>query len=254
MGRTTATALSAAARAVRNGLPAAAAARAAALEDSQANGALMRASPLGILGAGAPAGDAGRWAAEDARLTHPHPVCQQASRVYCDTLALAIRTGADPQALYEFALGAAAQAGTPLGIHEALLEAATGPPASYIHNMGWVRTALHNAFWQLLHAASLEDGVVRTVMAGGDTDTNGAIAGALLGAVHARQAIPLQWLGALLSCRPQTGTAHPRPERFWPVDALWLGRAPVRARKATPPADACRRPSATGLKSMASLW
>lgn len=40
---------------------------------------------------------------------------------------------------------------------------------------------------------SLEDGVVETVMAGGDTDTNAAIAGALLGAVYGRQAVPLQW-------------------------------------------------------------
>lgn len=224
IGTTTATAVSAAAQALRDGAPAAAAARAAALEDSQANGGLMRASPLGILGAGAPVGAAGEWAVADATLTHPHPVCQHANRVYVETLAHAIRTGAGPQALYRFALDAAAQPGTPLGIGEALVEAATRPPASYSSNMGWVRIALHNAVWQLLHAPTLEEGVVSTVMAGGDTDTNAAIAGALLGAVHGRQAIPLQWLDRLLTCRPlpQSGTRHPRPEGFWPVDALWL--------------------------------
>jgi len=53
--------------------------------------------------------------------------------------------------------------------------------------------ALQNAFYQLLHASSLERGVVDTVRAGGDTDTNAAIAGALLGAVHGRDVIPQQW-------------------------------------------------------------
>ncbi|WP_371686012.1 ADP-ribosylglycohydrolase family protein [Olavius algarvensis spirochete endosymbiont] len=37
--------------------------------------------------------------------------------------------------------------------------------------------------YQLLHAPSLEAGVVDTIMRGGDTDTNAAICGALLGAV-----------------------------------------------------------------------
>ena len=40
--------------------------------------------------------------------------------------------------------------------------------------------ALQNAFFELLHAASLEEAVVRTVRRGGDTDTNAAICGALL--------------------------------------------------------------------------
>jgi hypothetical protein len=91
--------------------------------------------------------------------------------------------------------------------------------------MGWVLIALQNAFWQLLHAESLEEGIVSTVMSGGDTDTNAAIAGALLGAVWGRDAVPLQWLGRILSCRPISGIAGitlPRPEAFWPVDALWL--------------------------------
>ena len=62
-------------------------------------------------------------------------------------------------------------------------------------------------------------------MRGGDTDTNAAIAGALLGAVYGRQAIPKQWVEKLLTCRPESGQAnvrHPRPECFWPVDVLHI--------------------------------
>jgi len=71
----------------------------------------------------------------------------------------------------------------------------------------------------------LEQGVVGTVMCGGDTDTNAAIAGALLGAVHGIAAIPAQWRDAVLSCRPeagQPGVNKPRPPEFWALDALEL--------------------------------
>ncbi len=99
------------------------------------------------------------------------------------------------------------------------------PPSDYIHQQGWVLIAFQNALWQLLHAPSLKEGVVNTVMRGGDTDTNAAIAGALLGAVYGRDAVPAQWRDTLLNCRPEAGrrhVRHPRPECFWPVDALDL--------------------------------
>jgi hypothetical protein len=88
-----------------------------------------------------------------------------------------------------------------------------------------VLVAFQNAFHQLLHAPTLEEGIVRSVMAGGDTDTNAAIAGALLGAVHGREAVPLQWRSMILSCHPiegLPGIRRPRPRCVWPVDAMAL--------------------------------
>ena len=102
------------------------------------------------------------------------------------------------------------------------LDPIIGPPADYVHQQGWVLTAFRNVLWQLSHAQNLEEAVVNTVMRGGDTDTNAAICGALLGAVYGRDAIPAQWTECLLSCRPAAGQQHvsrPRPECFWPVDA-----------------------------------
>jgi ADP-ribosyl-[dinitrogen reductase] hydrolase len=72
---------------------------------------------------------------------------------------------------------------------------------------------------------TLEEVVVDTVMRGGDTYTNAAICGVLLGAVYGREAIPDQWVHCVLNCRPAAGhphVRHPRPECFWPVDALEL--------------------------------
>lgn len=100
--------------------------------------------------------------------------------------------------------------------------AATARPADYVHQQGWVLIAFGNALWQLLHAESLEEGVVDTVMQGGDTDTNAAICGALLGAVHGRDAVPEQWVECILRCRPDSKSPQSRPERFWPVDCLEL--------------------------------
>ena len=51
------------------------------------------------------------------------------------------------------------------------------------------------------------------------------LAGALLGALHGRDGIPLIWRQLVLSCRPTEGLAHvprPRPRPCWPVDALAL--------------------------------
>ena len=70
-----------------------------------------------------------------------------------------------------------------------------------------------------------------SVARGGDTDTNAAIAGALLGAVHGEAAVPTQWRQAILSCRPRQGDPgvyQSRPEVFWPVDALELADMLVR--------------------------
>ena len=98
-------------------------------------------------------------------------------------------------------------------------------PVPHVHHIGWVRVALQNAFYQLLNSPSLEAGVVDTIMQGGDTDTNAAVAGALLDAVHGLDAIPFHWQDRVLTARPvrgATSTRHPRPCSFWPVDALVL--------------------------------
>ena len=50
--------------------------------DSQANGAMMRISPLGIFGANHPLETVGNWAKQDAALTHPNPVCLQANALF----------------------------------------------------------------------------------------------------------------------------------------------------------------------------
>jgi len=97
---------------------------------------------------------------------------------------------------------------------------------------GYVLVCLERALVALRDAPSLREGLVAVVMAGGDTDTNAAVAGALLGARHGFGAIPASWLGALQGKR-EVETAIGR--LLWAVRD-WMGPArpplPIPARPA----------------------
>lgn len=193
--------------------------------DSQANGAMMRISPLGIFGATHDLAQVAEWAREDAMLTHPNPVCVQANVLFTMAISHAIQWGTEPEILYGEIGKWAVDMGVESSLANVIESSATNPPDDYVYQQGWVLIAFGNALWQLLHAENLEEGVVDTVMRGGDTDTNAAICGALLGAVYGRDAVPDHWVQTLLNCRPETGkpgVKRPRPECFWPVDALDL--------------------------------
>jgi ADP-ribosylglycohydrolase/fructose-1,6-bisphosphatase/inositol monophosphatase family enzyme len=205
--------------------------------ESQANGSLMRASPLAIVAHGARAQEAAELGRRDSALTHPHPVCRDSVAAFVVAAARAVARGGDAEAAYEAALSWARSSAVP-PVTEALVRAATEAPRCDEGHTGWVLIALQNAFHELLHASSVEAGVVATVRRGGDTGTNATVAGALLGAVHGRGALPGQWRNMILSCRPHPLRARrPRPMSCWPVDALELaeGLLLVGARQGTSP-------------------
>ena len=188
--------------------------------ESESNGSLMRVSPLGVWAAGDPA-LAARTARDDSSLTHPNDVCLEACAAYCAAIAAGIG-GAGPAGMVEAAL---AHSKGPA--HEAIKRAAKGnAPADFFTHQGWVLLGLQNAFY-CLSKFKFEESLVRTVAQGGDTDTNAAIAGALSGAAHGREAIPRRWIFPVLSCRPlaECGALRPRPIEYWPDDVLELAEA-----------------------------
>src|SRR5262249_28898315 len=138
-------------------------------------------------------------------------------------IAHAIDRGDGPEAAHEAALAWARGPGVAAGVRVALEAAPREAPRCDGSTQGWVLVALQNAVHELRHASGVEDGVVRTVRRGGDTDTNAAIAGALLGAVHGRASVPAQWRSMVLSCHPIGPAARrPRPMAYWPVDVFEL--------------------------------
>ena len=193
--------------------------------DSQANGALMRVSPIGVFGVNYSLDQVAEWAEADAALTHPNKVCIQVNALYTMAITTAIREEISPQELYSQMLGWAKERQVESAIITVIEKAAIEPPSDFMKQMGWVLIAFQNALFQMLHADTFEAGVVDTVMRGGDTDTNAAITGALLGAIYGREAVPEQWQKAVLNCQPlsgRTGVFCPRPRCFWPVDVLDL--------------------------------
>ena len=67
------------------------------------------------------------------------------------------------------------------------------------------------------------EALVDAIGMGGNTDTNAAIAGALLGAVHGAQAWPERWGRGVLECEPEegrSGVANPLRREFWATDLL----------------------------------
>lgn len=226
VGGTTRQALSAAVRAATDK---AAAARAAANRESQSNGALMRCAPIGLW-ARDPM-EAAAAARADAELTHPHPTCQAASASFAAAIAAAIG-GADRAAM----LGAAEAAldGSPAPGLRAALHCARGGegPPDFLRQQGWVLIAWQNAFRHLAVGTSVEAALLETVAQGGDTDTNAAICGALLGAAGGRGGIPTRWTVHVLACRPakELRALQPRPARYWPDDLPCLAESLVARR------------------------
>lgn len=70
-------------------------------------------------------------------------------------------------------------------------------PLAQANEFGYVVHCVEIAFWCAVHRPSLEDALIFLVAAGGDTDTNAAVAGALLGARDGEMAIPHRWLDQL---------------------------------------------------------
>ena len=68
-------------------------------------------------------------------------------------------------------------------------------------DMGYTLKAMQVALWCAVQASDFEESLVAVVSAGGDTDTNGAVAGAVLGARFGLNAIPSRWRERLAEVR-----------------------------------------------------
>ncbi len=146
-------------------------------------------------------------AAESARLTHGHPSGYLAAGLFADILA---RLWLDETtSLREASLASLAEHGGRPGMEEThrlvarvLALHAEGVKATPqgIERLGggWVaEEALAIGLWCALGAGSLEEGLIRAVNHGGDSDSTGLIAGHFLGLLQGPEAIPARWLDRL---------------------------------------------------------
>ncbi|MDR1730554.1 MAG: ADP-ribosylglycohydrolase family protein [Synergistaceae bacterium] len=211
------------------------------LSDTEANGAMMRVSPLGIWCAERydtrkkeGFAEIARLARTDAAITHPTKVCADANTLYVAAIADAVRYGDTREEIFERICVWCQEIDAAESVKNAVENARKEPPLSeFSLHKGWVLVAFQNALYQLLHAENFEEALVDTISYGHDTDTNAAICGALMGAVTGFKAIPTRWSDVISVCRPGKGnprTSHPKPAFYWPCDAAELAEKLLKMR------------------------
>lgn len=156
------------------------------------NGGVMRCAPVALL-----------WHSKPIRLfedsaascmvTHYAPLCQWSCLVVNATIAL-LRGGIVPESA-QLARALAAD-GAPSELVEWVIEVGEGIDSlRWNHrHIGHTLLCMQFGLWAAQTPMSFEQALVEVVSAGGDTDTNGAVAGAVLGARYGAKAIPQRWL------------------------------------------------------------
>jgi len=79
-------------------------------------------------------------------------------------------------------------------IHRVPREGEGDLPIARAGEAGYVVHCVEIAFWFVTHDRSLEEALIALAQAGGDTDTNAAVAGGLLGARYGDVALPPRWV------------------------------------------------------------
>jgi len=79
-------------------------------------------------------------------------------------------------------------------IHRVPREGQDDLPVTVAEETGYVVHCVEIAFWFVTHDRPLEEALIYLAQAGGDTDTNAAVAGALLGARYGETALPPRWI------------------------------------------------------------
>ena len=182
---------------------------------SAGNGAVMRCAPLAI-----------RWMRDDVALagntalstvvTHADPRCIWSAVAVNLAIAMVLRgealevadVVARTQQTAERLGDSLAEFGIAGAVPETVVEACSIPsgitPADLVldgSDMGYTLKAMQVALWCATQASDFEEALVAVVSAGGDTDTNGAVAGAVLGARFGLNAIPRRWRQRLAEIR-----------------------------------------------------
>jgi poly(ADP-ribose) glycohydrolase ARH3 len=165
-------------------------------EGSQGNGAAMRIAPVAVRYAGDMAALA-EAARASARVTHAHPLAIDAAVAQATAIAAALN-GEPP-------LDAALEVATTSELEGRLTQAAQllhsglGPPelAAALGNRATGHESVPAGIYSAAVHESVEAAITFAVRCGGDTDTIGAMAGAIAAAREGASTIPSSWTCAL---------------------------------------------------------
>lgn len=184
-------------------------------EGSEANGALMRATAIPTCFAKHPEyiiDLAVNCAKEDACLSHPSIVCQEVNMIYVFAIFLLLR-GESPQQVLEQTTNFVSSLTSDKVKHWYFTESLDISTLDATKQIGHVRWGFVLAIYFLRHPEiGFEEAIKITLMKGGDTDTNAAIVGGMVGAYHK---IPDYMLKPVLDfdCTSE-GKHHKRPAEY----------------------------------------
>ena len=167
------------------------------------NGSVMRCAPLAL--AFADNWDTLQQVSRDSsRITHADPRCTHGCAALNLTIAALLDGDNQPLASALDALSSDAP-DTLRGVLEPLPD---DIDSEELQNSGYVLYTLQTALYHALTADSAESAIVNAVNEGGDTDTIGAVAGAVAGARFGASALPERWLDALAATNKLRGLAR----------------------------------------------
>ena len=143
------------------------------------------------------------------QVTHPHPDCTSCCAFINVTISNLV-TGKVPIQAIDQALQ---DVDLPQVLRSVISQAPT-KTRDQLPNTGWVRHTMESAVWALLTTNNFENALIQVVNLGSDTDTAGAVVGALAGATYGLDAIPPRW-------REQVIGEYPLGSRkFWHEEEL----------------------------------
>lgn len=167
------------------------------------NGSLMSIAPLALYLYDKKPEECYRITKQVSSVTHAHPIAVTACFIYTKFLML-LAKGRSKKAAYT-------ELKADFAYHKKFLDAAALTnfdrilkgdiaelPETEIKSSGYVVDTLEAAFWSFLTTSNYRDAVLRAVNLGDDTDTVGAVTGAMAGLHYRMKSIPQEWLDKLV--------------------------------------------------------
>ena len=186
------------------------------------NGSVMRCAPVAIAFADADAPLLAAASRASSRLTHHDPRCVYGCELLNQVVAGFLRDGdADSGGDEPFDVLDGALATLPDDAPDELGAALTGlhgRDPNEIRPTGYVLDTLKAGLYHGLGAPTLEQAIVDAVNMGGDTDTIGAVAGAVAGARFSASQVPDRWLEELHGTDELRGLARRLDARSYQFD------------------------------------
>ena len=171
-------------------------------ERDNGNGSLMRVAPLVFLLAGRSAEERFRLIKAVSSVTHAHAWSATACFLFLEVLRKLLAGRAKDEAYAKLRAELAApppflDAAALEKFRRILKEDIRYLPEHEIRSSGFVVDTLEAAFWCFLTMDSYKDAVLQAVNLGDDTDTTGAVTGALAAMAYGPGAVPAEWIAQL---------------------------------------------------------